>query len=142
MIQYRAYTITLTTVYACEFKGMDRPSDITIGDCWGIENVMPDMDDDKGTSVLLIHTEKGKQLLENITCDLVIRAGDLECLLPSDADSRKSVLPHEKRTEFFEALKNDESFARLSKFTADPFSVRLIQNIKRGMKKIIRIFRK
>lgn len=128
--------------YACEFKGMDRPSDITIGDCWGIENVMPDMDDDKGTSVLLIHTEKGKQLLENITCDLVIRAGELECLLPSDADSRKSVLPHEKRTEFFEALKNEESFARLSKFTADPFSVRLIQKIKRGVKKIIRIFRK
>lgn len=32
----------------CKFKGLSRPSDITIGDCWGIEKIMSDMDDDKG----------------------------------------------------------------------------------------------
>lgn len=128
--------------HACEFKGMDRPSDISIGDCWGIENIMPNMDDDKGTSVLLIHTDKGKQLLENIECDLVICPGELNRLLPYDADSRKSVMPHEKRTEFFVALNKGGSFALLSKFAADPFSVRLIQKFKRGVKKIIRIIRK
>lgn len=128
--------------HACEFKGMNRPSDITIGDCWGIENIMPDMDDNKGTSVLLTHTEKGKQLLEDIVDDIIIRSGELERLLPSDADSRKSVTPHEKRTEFFAALNSGRSFKKLTKFTADPFLTYATAKFKRGMKKIIKIIKK
>lgn len=31
--------------YDCKFKSLNRPSDITLGDCWGVESYMPDMDD-------------------------------------------------------------------------------------------------
>lgn len=51
--------------HACKFKGLDRPSDITIGDSWGIENYMPEMDDDKGTSVVLVHSLNGQKLFAN-----------------------------------------------------------------------------
>lgn len=42
----------------CRFKDIRRPSDITLGDCWGVQNYMPEMDDDKGTSVVIAHTKK------------------------------------------------------------------------------------
>jgi len=46
----------------CKFKGYRRVSDMTLGDFWGIWDIDPQMDDDKGTSVVLIQSEKGKFL--------------------------------------------------------------------------------
>lgn len=45
----------------CLFKGFERCSDITLGDFWGIWDIAPEMDDNKGTSVVLIHSEKGEE---------------------------------------------------------------------------------
>lgn len=45
----------------CHFKGYNRVSDITLGDFWGIWDIAPEMDDDSGTSLILLHSEKGKQ---------------------------------------------------------------------------------
>ncbi len=50
----------------CKFKGYSRVSDITLGDFWGIWDIDPEMDDNKGTSVVLIQSEKGKRLWEEI----------------------------------------------------------------------------
>ena len=51
--------------YACASKKF-RLSDLTIGDFWGIENVLPELDDAKGASVVLIRTEKGRRMFEDI----------------------------------------------------------------------------
>ena len=50
----------------CKFKGYSRVSDITLGDFWGIWDIDPQMDDDKGTSVVLIQSEKGNFLWNEI----------------------------------------------------------------------------
>lgn len=50
--------------YDCKFKDMNRPSDITLGDAWGVQNHSPEMYDDRGTSVVLLHTDKGKEFFE------------------------------------------------------------------------------
>lgn len=47
----------------CRFKGYSRVSDLTIGDFWGIWDIAPDMDDNRGTSVLLVQSERGEALL-------------------------------------------------------------------------------
>ncbi|MHB8128925.1 MAG: Coenzyme F420 hydrogenase/dehydrogenase, beta subunit C-terminal domain [Mobilitalea sp.] len=52
--------------YNCKFSNMSRQSDITIGDFWGIEKVMPDFPREGGVSEIIVNTEKGKQLLEII----------------------------------------------------------------------------
>lgn len=50
----------------CKFKGYSRVSDITLGDFWGIWDIEPEMDDNKGTSVVLIHTPNGEKLWRDI----------------------------------------------------------------------------
>lgn len=51
----------------CHFANCDRPSDITIGDFWGWERVDKDLNkDDKGVSLVLVNTEKGRFLYEQI----------------------------------------------------------------------------
>lgn len=50
----------------CHFKGYSRVSDITLGDFWGIWDIHPEMDDNKGTSLVLLHSQKGKQLFQSV----------------------------------------------------------------------------
>lgn len=47
---------------ACRFKGYSRVSDITLGDFWGIWDINSEMDDNRGTSLVLIHSVEGEEL--------------------------------------------------------------------------------
>ena len=49
--------------YECPFKSCKSHSDITIADYWGIDTLHPDMYVIRGTSMVYIHTEKGKSFL-------------------------------------------------------------------------------
>lgn len=52
-------------------------------DFWGIENCMPDFDDNKGVSLILINTAKGKDIFDNIKLNLIYRASNTtDCLQP------------------------------------------------------------
>lgn len=51
----------------CMFKGYSRVSDITLGDFWGIWDILPEMDDDKGTSVVLLQSEQGQKIWNEIS---------------------------------------------------------------------------
>ena len=52
--------------HECRYKSLPRHADITLGDFWGIEKVRPDLDQDKGTSIFMLNTEKGKKTFESI----------------------------------------------------------------------------
>ena len=90
--------------YSCKFKSLERDSDLTIGDAWGIQNLCSDMDDDKGTSIILVHTKKGEEIVRKIWNKFVIKEFMVDALLPTSSDSRRSVLPHPKRKEFFREM--------------------------------------
>ncbi len=51
---------------SCPYTTVKRETDMTIGDFWHLEKSMPDFYDDMGTSVFLIHTEKGMRLFDKI----------------------------------------------------------------------------
>lgn len=51
----------------CHFTNTKRPSDITIADFWGWENTDPVFNaDNKGVSLVLLNTEKGRKLFETV----------------------------------------------------------------------------
>lgn len=58
--------------YNCSFKSIQRNSDITLADFWGIDKVVPDMNDDKGTSLVFIQSQKGN-LLFNMLSDQIVK---------------------------------------------------------------------
>lgn len=45
--------------YDCKYTNLQRVGDITLGDFWGIENYDKSLDDNKGTSLILLNTPKG-----------------------------------------------------------------------------------
>lgn len=56
--------------FACPYVNVERISDITIADFWGIEKVDSKLDDGNGLSYVLVNNEKGKQLF-NKSCDRI-----------------------------------------------------------------------
>lgn len=56
--------------HICPFTTTERKTDITIGDFWHIEETLPDFYDKNGTSVFLIHTDRGAELFDQIKDDL------------------------------------------------------------------------
>lgn len=87
--------------YACIYKNLNRHSDITIGDAWGINKLLPTMDDNKGTSIIITHTDTGEQYIHDIATMMVIKKIDVDTILPKSSDSRKSVEKSPYREIFF-----------------------------------------
>ncbi len=52
--------------FKCEFAKIERITDITFGDFWGIEKIMPDFPRNNGVSEILVNTAKGKHIIEDI----------------------------------------------------------------------------
>lgn len=62
---FRNY-ILRPSCYHCPFCTVDRNTDFTVGDFWGIENVMPEFDDGMGTSLVIGHSEQAKKIWNEI----------------------------------------------------------------------------
>lgn len=50
----------------CPFTTVERSSDITIGDFWNVENRLPQINDGMGTSLVILHSEKGAQIWDEV----------------------------------------------------------------------------
>ena len=50
----------------CPSKGGRSGSDITIADFWGIQNLLPEFDDDKGVTLAILNTEKGELVFNGL----------------------------------------------------------------------------
>lgn len=59
--------------YSCQFKGMNRCSDLTIGDFWTVDEYLDNFNDNKGTSLVYVNTIKGKNMINQIRNDFYIR---------------------------------------------------------------------
>lgn len=92
----------------CQFKGLNRCSDFTLGDFWGVWEQYPEFDDDKGTSLVLINTEKGANCWENIKGDMDVIAVDVRAALRQNPSAYNSSAPHSKRNVFFDKMDNSD----------------------------------
>ena len=85
----------------CRFKGYSRVSDLTIGDFWGIWDIAPEMDDNKGTSVVLVQSQRGAELLQSITNGMVLKPVTLEEASRQNGAMLKAAQSNPRRTEAF-----------------------------------------
>lgn len=60
------YTAIRPSCAKCPFTNTKRAADITLGDFWKVGEVIADFDDDKGVSSILVNTNKGIELFENV----------------------------------------------------------------------------
>lgn len=98
--------------HKCAFKGITRTADITLADFWGVNKLEPEMDDDQGTSLVLIHSKKGYRLFEAVKEQLKYKSIDLESAVAANSAAITSAKPHKNREGFFLHLEK-EPFPKL-----------------------------
>ena len=90
--------------YNCHYKKLNRISDITVADYWGIQKQYPEMDDDRGTSLVLIHTDKGKNILKEVAGLAKIIPVDVRKALKGNRAMTESAQLPPNRTKFMSDL--------------------------------------
>lgn len=90
--------------YICKFKSKNRKSDITLADFWGIQNLNPDMDDDKGTSLVMVNSQKGITLFEKIKENIIYKETNFEEAIKYNPSMTCSPQIPESREFFFKDL--------------------------------------
>lgn len=123
--------------YNCSFKSKDRNTDITLADFWGIDKIRPEINDDKGLSLVIVNTEKGMKLFETLKDDLVIYEMDFEESINYNKSMFKSVAKPKNRDKFFENL-DKLSFDKLVKKYTINKNGNLLKRIIRKLKKKIK----
>ncbi len=101
---YRSDEILRPSCYCCSYKSIQRTGDITLGDFWGVKEKAPDLDDNKGVSVCLINSDKGKKLFDSSCSNLIMREFDINDVL-QDALIKSYPKPFD-RPKFWYLFKN------------------------------------
>lgn len=108
--------------YNCPAKEVLSGSDIQMADFWGIREIDKNFYSPQGVSLLIVHTKRGRDFLDNIRGYIKQVYEDLELLNRSYSHS---AIPHPRRTEFFSRLQNEKFIPLVLEMTHQTISQRL-----------------
>ena len=110
----RAYLMDMMSrrsCYDCKFRQVRRESDITLADFWGVEKIIPEFADDKGTTLLLIHSEKGASLINRISSDIILKKTGYSFSTAHNKSATQNGAPSPARDRFIKTAL-DNSFIK------------------------------
>ena len=100
---------------ACKFKFPNGQADLTLGDAWGIEDFAPEFYDERGVSVVFVHTQKGASVLEQ--ANLKLQAVNFPDALKENPFFISSAVADSRREKFFaELAESGDWYAVMQKY--------------------------
>lgn len=136
----RAYLSKLylrPSCYECPVKGIKREADITLADFWGIENIVPYHDDNKGCSLVLIHSENGRDLIDMIKEQAVIFEVDKNIISKYNKAIVESAFEPNDREIFINEMNTIGFLKTVKKFCNEPLILKVKIRVKNILLKFI-----
>lgn len=131
-----SHLILRPSCFNCHYKNTQRISDITIGDYWRIEDNDKDFDDDKGVSLVMINTAKGRAYFDKCKKDLIVNEYPLSKSIQPVLS--KNYPEPKNRAAFWQEYKNDNFMQLIDQYIVPPLPTRK-QKINSILFKILRI---
>lgn len=123
--------------YECKCKNGVNHSDMTIADFWGINQIAPEFDDDKGVGLVLLNTKKGEEYFSRLPMDMM--PSNLEKAHYYNGGFNEHTKAHPKRDQFFFLIENGKSIkAAVDICLRLPFKQRVVRVVKKIVKKIVK----
>ena len=123
--------------YSCSFKSKNRQTDITLADFWGVENILPEFNDNKGTSLVIVNTKKGQELFDDIKDQMIYQESDFEESIKNNPSMHMSVNKPENSDEFFNNLDSLEFDELVENCTVKPKKASIIRIMLSKVKRFI-----
>lgn len=129
MLGFRDGLFTRPSCTNCPAKCSHSRADITVGDLWGVSQLAPELDDDKGLTTVIVHTESGKSFLEKLNVQH-LKDFSLESVAAKNKAITTSIDVPPGRVKFWNEIKAGKSILSvLKKITRDPIRIRIRQFI-------------
>ena len=136
----QAGNFTRPSCYECHFKGFPQKADITLADFWGIENIDKSMDQDKGTSLVMVNSDNGMNLFNSIKDNIEWQQFTMDDARegnPAMEGSLQSAKPN--RESFFDSLDKMHFEKQVAKFFPLTTWKSQIKKYLRPLKTIFRV---
>ena len=140
---YHTNVFCRPSCYDCKFKGFPRIADITIADYWGIEKVDKNLDNNIGTSMILLNSKKGELFFEKAKSELEYKETKFESIFKGNPALRKSIEPAKiDREAFFKDLnEHDFDYVTAKYYPLRKRQANLKSRIKSGVKPYYTLFK-
>ena len=99
--------------YQCPFRKGRSGSDLTLADLWNVAEALPEMDDDRGVSLILVNTPKGQSALDE--AGVIYRSLDPELALRRNGGFADRLDQPQNRNEFFKGVHSAGDLIRYMK---------------------------
>lgn len=113
--------------YACPAKLLKSQCDIALADFWGVDKISPEIDDDKGCGLVLVHNQEKLKLLNFLNCRFY--AQNLEEVVKYNPCIANSVDKPVNRDFFFSALNHFSFIGAYKLVTNNNILFRLIRKM-------------
>ena len=87
--------------YRCPARNGRSGSDLTLADLWNVAEVVPEMNDDRGVSLVCVNTVKGRDAFESVRSCLDVKPVVHELAIKNNGGFAEQVQMPERRAEFF-----------------------------------------
>ena len=136
---YKSSLVLWRSFLASPAMGGKSGADITLGDFWGIESIAPDFDDDRGTSLVLVNTDRGAEALKSV--DAVLQQHTYAEALQGNPSIVSSMGIPRSRKFFFSKFGKENDLEQLinrALSVKPPFIIRAFGFAKRKIKQILK----
>ena len=118
--------------FQCPFKNAERISDFTLADCWGASKLVPNVNDNKGLSSVVVHSHKGLELWYSVRAKLEFKEIPLEEISKGNPNLIQNKKPSGDRSLFYKKLKEnpERAFTKLCKVNSPSLISRIIKKMK------------
>lgn len=130
---YLAKNIIRVSCFECAFASKERITDITLGDFWGI--VDKSIDDDIGISFIEVNTNKGAEILKNISDQLLTERRNINLAASKQINLRTAPIKPKNYDEFWNCYVRNGGEYTLKKYSV--FGLR--KRIKMKLLKIAKV---
>jgi len=99
--------------YHCNFKTLKRQSDITMADFWGVKHILPSFDNDLGTSLIFVNSQKGNAIFSSVADKMDSEEVHVEQAIVHNSCAVQSVAYNPQRNDFFRELAGTADISQL-----------------------------
>ena len=119
----------------CAFSSSSRISDFTIADAWGVEKSFPSYDDNKGISLILVNTDKARDILNNLEMNESLKSISLLDISQPHLSKPAKISP--KRDLFWKEYSRKGFKYTLNKYGNYSIYRKMIKKMKRTIIKVL-----
>ena len=134
-------TATRPSCYHCPCKSVERVSDFTVWDCYNVYQYDRSWDDNKGTSHVIVQSEKGARIWPELSKSLRTKEVDLQFAVASEPAMTECASASDDRDAFFSALANSTNGELFDRYFQDSARVK-VERIARKILSKTGLYRK